>query len=778
MDLYFVEAKFPLVKTLAKIKKKFEETPYPMAKQFTSHHFEVDSISDFERAIRENALQQRALIKGTLNRSLTLESRAGSTDPYSRTKWICLDLDNFLDEAKLEDLLDQLGLGSTSYVLQYSSKHGITKDFSAHLFFMLEKPVLPEQLKLWLTEANLRIKLLRSRLELTAPATALKWPLDISLAQNDKIIYIAPPRCVGFDDPVEERIKLVVKRDNHIDLTKKVEAVDPNEVAEMKQAAIDELRKAKGLKKRTFATKTAFGSEVLSKPGSVVITGMKEERGFVYFNFNGGDSWGYFHPTDNPEIIRNFKGEPNYLTKDLIPDYYKQVKQQLQDTRPDVEKDEVHFAFLDRRTDRYYRGSFDPSMNDLEIFPTDSVRKVTDFFKQHGIPEPEFIEEWDYLFRPDDERIFVPEERFVNQYRMPEIMQGADTRPVKSIPPTIARVLHSVSGNDKEVLTHLVNWLATIVQLRQRTQTMWVFHGVPGTGKGVLVHEILAPILGQSYVHVKSLSSLEEEYNHYMERCLLLMIDESKRTQVKNEEKVIARLKQAVTDPVIPIRKMRTDPYQSNSYMNIIVASNYPDPIRIEAGDRRINVAPYQTQRLRLDKDDIKKIRSELKDFAAVLAQLNIDVERAKTPLENDARRKLMYLTETSLEGVFGAIRAGDLDFFIEALPTDDKLLSVGATDQLDNQSYISILKEAERHALSGQPHLLTRDQTKLLAQYTLGDMPKTSNRFSALAKHYDVTFSRASKGGKKVQAYRVDWQLGDARVDDFLNTQQLRAVN
>jgi hypothetical protein len=41
---------------------------------------------------------------------------------------------------------------------------------------------------------------------------------------------------------------------------------------------------------------------------------MKMERGFVYFNLNGGDSWAYYHPIDNPTFIRNFKGEPMYRT--------------------------------------------------------------------------------------------------------------------------------------------------------------------------------------------------------------------------------------------------------------------------------------------------------------------------------------------------------------------------------------------------------------------------------------------------------------------------------
>lgn len=774
MDLYFLEAGFPLVKTLTKAQGNIEETPYPMAFNFTSHCEQVSSIVEFKTALEKHAADGHSLIKGVLNRSLDQERRAGSTDPFVRTNWLCLDFDNLGSEDDLAELLDRMGLGTTSYILQYSSKHRILKDFSAHLFFTLDQPVLPAQLKLWLMEANLDNKLLSERMSLTRTAAALRWPLDVSLAQNDKIIYIAPPNCVGFKDPVSKRIKLIVRQKNSIDLTRAVAQVDTAQVEEKKHAKLSELRKAQGLKARKFTMKTLHGEEVLSKPGETIVTGKKIERGFVYLNLNGGDSWGYYHPVDNPEIIRNFKGEPNYATKELLPDYYRAFKKQELAEQNQHDGTVRHFAFLDRRTDRYFRGSFDGES--LDIFPTDSVRKVEDFLKQNGQIVPDFINEWDYLFRFDDDRVFVPEEKFVNQYQISTYIRNAKTTKVTSFPPTIRKVLESVSGNDPEVLKHLLNWLAVIVQKRQRTQTMWVMHGVPGTGKGVLVHQILAPILGAEYIQVKPLSSLEEEFNHYMEKCVILMIDESKRTQVSNDEKVMAKLKQACTDPVIPIRKMRADPYMAKNYMNIIVASNYPDPITVESGDRRINVANYQSRKLNLDSEDIKRIKDELPQFAALLMQIDVDVERAKTPLDNEARRKLMYLTQTSLESAFGAMRNGDLEFFIDALPTDPDILGDPAAS-LDQQAYIRILHEAERHALANEPHVLTRDQARLLAQYTLSDMPKTANKFSSLAKHYGITFTRMSKAGKKVQAMKVDWQIGDVRVDDHLDTQRLRAV-
>ena len=772
MELYFLEAKVPLVKTIVAEGNGYKVNPYPLAYHFTSHKEHISDLTSFRDAIVAHGAKGHSLIKGALTRELSIESRAGSTDPFTRTHWLCLDLDYFDDESRLDVLLDSLGLASVSYIKQLSSGHGITKRFSAHLFFLLSTPVLPEQLKLWLMKLNLESPLLEPSISLTRTSAALRWPLDISVAQNDKIIYIAPPACVGFDDPVQDRVSIVVKTHNEIDISSKLANIDASQVHSAKQKKLTELRKAKGLPTRTFKTKTVAGVEVLQNPGETVITGQKEERGFMYLNLNGGDSWGYYHRLDNPEIIFNFKGEPNYLTRELLPSYYQAYKKALLKT----DNEEKHFAFLDRRSDRYYRGSFFPDETRLELYPTDSVRKVEDFLKQKGQFVGEYIEEWDYLFRFDDDRVFVPEERFVNQYQETSTMKLAKTITPKVFPPIIKRVLESVSGDDDAVVKHLLNWMATIVQTRQRTQTMWVMHGVPGTGKGVLVHEILAPILGPEFVQVKSLSSMEEEFNAYMERCVILMIDESKRTQIQNQEKVMAKLKQACTDPVLPIRKMRADPYMAKNYMNIIVASNYPDPISIESGDRRINVANYQQNRLNLTAEDIAELRDEVPTFAAILLKMSIDVEQAKTPLQNAARTKLMYLTQTSLDCVFTAIRTGNLQFFIDDLPSGE----VASTDPMaamNTRDYVAVLREAEACSRRGEAHKLTRDQAWALAQFTLSDMPKTANRFSALAKHYGVTFGRMSKSGQKVQGMDVRWIPPEVGVDDVMETQKLRVV-
>jgi hypothetical protein len=56
------------------------------------------------------------------------------------------------------------------------------------------------------------------------------------------------------------------------------------------------------------------------------VTGVRRARGFVYLNLNGGDSWAYYFPESNPEIVRSFKGDPPVRLADFAPGLWEQVR--------------------------------------------------------------------------------------------------------------------------------------------------------------------------------------------------------------------------------------------------------------------------------------------------------------------------------------------------------------------------------------------------------------------------------------------------------------------
>jgi len=184
---------------------------YPHVKHFTSREVLIRSIGDFYSAILEHASKGNCLLKGNLDRPITNESRAEHTRSEEPTQWPVLDIDH-ADDVTPQEMMDLVGLGNVDYVVQYSASAGVIEGkMGYHIFFIPDKPYHPADLKLWLKHLNLSIPALREKLSLTRTDMSLRWPLDISVCQNDKLIYIAPPVCgPGVTDTLKgNRIQLI-----------------------------------------------------------------------------------------------------------------------------------------------------------------------------------------------------------------------------------------------------------------------------------------------------------------------------------------------------------------------------------------------------------------------------------------------------------------------------------------------------------------------------------------------------------------------------------------
>jgi hypothetical protein len=173
---------------------------------------------------------------------------------------------------------------------------------------MLDKAYSAPLLKQWLMQKNHEVPLLSSSMTLAKSGNALCWPLDVSACQNDKLIYIAPPKLKGIKDPMGKtpRIQYVRRKTDKLSLSAQaINSTEKNKSLTHKR--IDELRNDQGLPKRKYSYKVVGGTEVLLKPDEASITEMKTDRGFVYFNFNGGDSWAYYHP-EQPRLHPQLQG--------------------------------------------------------------------------------------------------------------------------------------------------------------------------------------------------------------------------------------------------------------------------------------------------------------------------------------------------------------------------------------------------------------------------------------------------------------------------------------
>lgn len=752
MDVFFLSANERLTKTFT----ESDVTPYPLTRNFTSHRVRVDSINAFYNAIVEHGELGHCLIKGELNRTLKNESRAGSTNAISPTQWVCFDVDGMPVEEVEQFVYTCLPpeCHNVSYVVQYSASfvaRGWRGGLSAHIFMLLDSPVAAPALKEWLRMINVTQQPLYDAMTLNPAGTTLKWRLDPTVAQNDKIIYIAPPICKGFDPALPQSVKLVSKRKRALKIdVSKINAALTDELALKK---LNELRKAQGLKPR----KPTYKGEVMTNPDRVASYEKKEARGFVYFNLAGGDSWGYYHPVEDPSVIYNFKGEPPYATSALLPDYWQQVQQEERQQEDGFD----YFVLRDIRSAGYANGWYDRKNNKLHLYPARSKEQLQDFMVQHGYAKPDVIPDFQVIFDPKLDVTFDRDNRIVNLYTPSKFMANAKPTPGAKVPPTIEKIISHALGGEPDVIEHYLNWLAVIVQNKQMTQTAWVLHGTQGTGKGLLVNHVLRPIIGDDYVKVLQLQHLAEPYNPWLEKCILLVIDEASMEDTKQVGALMAKLKNWITEPIAAIRPMHAQTYQAQNHVNIMVLTNMHDPVVVSHNDRRFNVATRQMHPILISAREVNMISGELQDFANYLMTRKADVELAKQVIETPERAQMKELTQTSVAVTCRHLLEGDFDFFVVNAPppvTLPNLKTYNGVSYDINKLYMDILRRAINR---GGLIKLGRADIFALLEHTVGNAPPTPNKLTSLLKHQEVRPRRMRlDNGELDYGYEVLFQV------------------
>lgn len=779
MNIIFLEAATPLTKTYSKTAGAIVKTPYPFVWEFTSHTESCKSLVELEHLLKTHAALGHCALKGTISRDLVKESRAGSTDTNSTTEWLVLDLDGLPETIDIDgrqapltiDLfLAEMGLADVSYIVQYSASYGIENQrLRAHIFILLDRPYAAPLLKQWLIQKNHEVPLLRSSMGLTKTGNSISWPLDISACQNDKLIYIAPPVLKGIKDPMGKtpRISLVKRKHDKLSLSGVISSSSKNK--ELTHKRIAELREEYGLPVRKITYKMHGSTEIMLKPDECIVTEMKTERGFVYFNLNGGDSWAYYHPENAPDYILNFKGEPAYLTKELLPDYWQQLTGTGSSTRVSS-NGLTYLAFLDRSTGIYWRGTYDAATDLLDITPAKNETQLRHFAKQYGVPMGDFVPEWDLTFDPQDFVRVDVQNRQVNKFQPTPYMLNAGAKAPKAVPKTINKVIWHALGSDQAIYDHFINWLATVVQTRDRTRTAWVLHGTEGTGKGVMVSKILRPLFG-AHVALRRMEELNEKYNQFMQNSFLVFVDEVQTKALQNEQGVMAKLRNFITEDTVPIRAMYSNDVVVRNYTNWIFSSNMPDPVSIKKGDRRFNVGKYQPTKLVLTDAEVAQIEKELQAFYDYLVNYPADHELAGTIIQTADRDTMISISESSVDTVGSALLDGDFSFFIDQLPTDNShvrnaLLSNKVKD------YEDVLRNLIARTQPGGSCAISREELRTMFDFAVGGMPTSPNKFTSLLKHHRLHMEAVWVNNKTVRGIKTVWK-DTLRFNEYL-TQHL----
>lgn len=653
--------------------------PYPDVAQFNSFSSDIEDLESFFELLKLHAELGHCLLKGRLKRDLSQERRAGSTNNIEPTEYLVLDLDFDSGFADVDQFMDTLGLGDVSYILHHSASSGIRykTGLRSHVIILLAQPVTPGIIKNWLQHLNLTVPQLHDLTQLSANGFSLRWPLDCTTCQNDKLIYIADPTCLdGVADPMQgRRFELHLRSQDRYEFPFK--GHEFLSVSALTIARINELRAAANLPRRHASYGTVNQVEILRNPARAVVTGVKEAREFVYLNLNGGDSWGYYYPQGKPDLLYNFKGEPIVRLRDIDPDYYQSVMEQTTPVDPNAppapdvsEAGELRWIFRTEDTDTYYTARMTPGENAI-VHPT-SRRGALDWMRALTGDEPEIIPDWRLEFDPCRLDACDIDRRWLNLFRPTDYIKASHPL-THSCPPIIGRILRSICVDDV-TYQHFINWLAHIFQTRQPARTAWIFRGTSGTGKGTLFTHILSPLFGNEHCRETTMEKFAEKFNDYIRATLFLMIDEGEIDD-RQSSLLMAKAKHIITEPMVECRAMRQSAVPVPNFVNLIVATNNRTPIKLEAEDRRWNVAPCQETSLSdagFDVNLIREIPGELDQFAAFLAHYQVNEDAVRSPLKTAPRLELTLASETSIEEIFRSLREGHLDFFAEHLFSED----------------------------------------------------------------------------------------------------------
>jgi len=771
-DVFFLTADKPIVKRYELVNNELVKHPYPFVYEVTSNRETCHTLHDLHGHIQKYAKQGDCMVKGKLGRQLVTESRKGTTNPEELTEWICLDLDGIEGYQSVDHFLSDIGCAETDYILQWSSSMGIENKagFRCHIFMQLDKPVRPQQLKNWLQDLNLSRPTLSGQLQLTKTGNSLRWPLDITTCQNDKLLYIAPPDLgKGITDPFPEkgsRGKPASPRITFEQRTLKRLSLPTNLILQealrdRTHAKVSELRVAAGLPKMK-AVKYKFDGtvEYMANPGQATITDMKEERGFVYFNLNGGDSWAYYHPVESPEFIYNFKGEPTYKTQELLPQYWAKLTQQAASGAPDA-KGNIYLAFREFTSGVYWNGIYDTVNDKLELYPAKSETQLRHFMKNNKMPLGESVPDWKRVFEPNNPNVIDRQAQTVNIYNPSDLFKDLQPAPVASPPPVINKIIDHVLGNDMVTLDHFYNWLAVIVQHKTRAGTAWVLQGTQGTGKGLLMHNILTPLFGYENVAAKRMEELESQFTEFMENKFIVFIDEIEAGKSLYHAKVTAKLKNLIVEPMISIRNMYRPAYLAPNFASMIFASNKPSSVEVAPDDRRFNVGGYQENKLQITGPEIDQIDNELPEFYAYLMHYPADADRARTPLISTSRSTLIDISRTAIDTISDALLKGDLQTLWDHLPSQKSLTPGNALIQTKAQGYRDLIVDMVSNI--GAHDKLTRDELYTIFEYTVGNMPTSPNKLTSTLKHHRLHLKPVWKYNRSVRGIEVNWKVDPA---------------
>jgi hypothetical protein len=324
------------------------------------------------------------------------------------------------------------------------------------------------------------------------------------------------------------------------------------------------------------------------------------------------------------------------------------------------------YGYMFDRAAGAYVPTFEPAAID--------AKGLKHLYAVHGSPPPSIdaIPPGEFRFEPGNPRLIqkLPSGLLVcNSWQAPPMRRRAV--PTTECPRGVRALLLHVLGGDQEAFERFLNWAAVAYQRNARTGTAWVWSGTQGTGKGLVINEILRPLFG--YVVTTLASAFKDQFNSQLERCTVLNVDECE-FKGRDKSEAVEKLKVIITGETLSIRGMHQAAREVPNFCNVILTSNSVVAADLPRNDRRFSVSPPQRVPLSKKYPDtdaiVAAVRRELPAFAGFLGAYKADANLARTALASVAKDEMIEAGQTGPEAFARALIDGDLSYFVTECQT------------------------------------------------------------------------------------------------------------
>ena len=815
-----------------RIGKEFSATKakssYPLVKTMNSFEYAPKTIQERYALIIEHAAKGHVMLRGDLTKILAKESRRGFTDKTKPNPTLLLDVDKLrlvnytaptsklrnLDVERIcERVIEMLPIEfhNSSYIGHASSSMGLSASahVSVHIEFLLDTSISPRILKSYITHLNYACELVSEQLKLSDTTTSVKSIIDESVANNSHLIYIATPTFDGVDDPFqspEHRFCLVEKTNNVLYLTGPLSLIEERSMAALRNKRLDQLRKLNDQpvyrpKKKDYVTKEGKVRVVIN-PDHCPLTVCSIDEEFVRFNADASSSYKYWARLTSPHIIHCWNGDDSFEFQKADAEGYEEF---LSNYKTNIDKvtNETALVFRDIRTDTHYTMLYDtkedeilPGLEDDTYIYESSLGHIESWLSEYGQPLPDPIQSLHYVYNPL-ETVTVRHELngLVNKYQAPKHVKkvksidpefkGITYDPesdsnmggalLKQLCPNAYKIMWNMTGSTEIEFEHFINWLAAAIDKKEPLQTVWIFSGTQGTGKGLFFNFILTPMIGESNVVSKKLSALEDSFNSFLADKLFVAVDEFHITDSKQDQRTFDDIKYMTGGDRLDVRAMYRESKNVRTYANFMFFSNHSDVARLEDDDRRHNVGFPQKVKIKdaypelFSNDiDLKQILSnEISNLYSFLHHFNYNNQAATTCIDNEAKRNMRVAGMGVHQKFCFALREGDLDYFIENInaltTTPTHLLNV-------KQVAVKVLTKWIDDAVNTLPTDVSVAEAHAMYLVLNPDSTSTSQKFASMLTRNNVSQERKRKNGIRAKYVVSRFKFTDYDATDFLD--------